>query len=74
MIKCYNSGPMTCFSKKGDLKSRYDTADKAIRAARVVNITHPERPTKLVGYKCSHCGYYHLTSKPKRVRKYERQH
>lgn len=70
MIKCKNNGKFTCIGKNGKPKNRYETADLAILSAKRINTKYPDNPTKLVSYKCSHCHFYHLTSKPKRVRNY----
>ena len=68
MIKCVDNGRMTCIGKDGNHKNRYDTSEQAIAVAKHRNEVFPKRATKLVAYKCSHCHYYHLTSKPKRKR------
>ena len=69
MIKCKDNGIYTCMSKNGNHKNRYDTSDEVIAEAKRVNKKYHEgKPTKVVGYKCSHCHYYHLTTVLKRVR------
>ena len=70
MIKSKDYGKYNCINKRGNYKNRYDSAEIAISTAKFVNQKNPNSPTKLVAYKCSHCHYYHLTSKPKRIRKY----
>lgn len=72
MIKCVDNGRMTCISKAGTPKSRWDNADDAIYTAKIINNRNIDSNFKLVAYKCSHCNYYHLTSKPKRVRAWEK--
>ena len=68
MIKCVDNGIMTCISKNGNPKNRYRSADLAIRAAKISNDKYSNGLTKLVAYKCTHCHYYHLTTKSKRIR------
>jgi hypothetical protein len=71
MIKCYTKAKsnITCFSKSGKLKSRWNTQDEAIKQAKYLNGKfHKEDDFKLVPYKCNNCHKYHLTRKKKRVR------
>lgn len=70
MIKCKDNGIYTCITKSGKPKNRYDSSDEVISEAKRVNAKyHKDKPIKVVGYKCSHCHYYHLTTTKKRVRK-----
>ena len=69
MIKCKDNGKMTCVSKSGKPKSRWKTSDEVIKQAKYLNKKYPKKDTKLVGYKCSNCHHYHLTTTKKRVRK-----
>ena len=68
MIKSKDFGHLNCISKAGNLKSRWNTSDEVIAAAKYQNTKYPSEETKLVGYKCSHCHYYHLTTVKKRQR------
>lgn len=69
MQKCINKGAFTCISRHGVPKKRFETDNAAIAAAKIINNLNKDLPTKLVGYKCSHCGGYHLTTHLKRIRK-----
>lgn len=69
MIKCKDNGSMTCVSKAGRPKNRWKTSDEVIAKAKYLNEKYPKKDTKLVGYKCSHCHHYHLTTNKKRIRK-----
>jgi hypothetical protein len=60
MIKCVDKGIWTCISKSGVPKKSYNTDKSAISAAKIVNEKDPKIGTKLVAYKCTHCGLYHL--------------
>lgn len=62
MIKCINNGKYTCISKEGKEKSRWGTDKEVIEKAKYLNVKYPVDTTKLVGYKCSNCGFYHLTT------------
>lgn len=62
MIKCVNNGIYTCISKEGKPKSRWATDKEAIDKAKYLNTKFPQIGTKLVGYKCDNCGFYHLTT------------
>lgn len=66
MIKCANIGSLSCFSRDGKLKSRWRTDKEAINAAKFLNEKYQSNDTKLVAYKCNHCGYFHLTTKVKK--------
>ena len=68
MIKSKNYGHLNCISKRGELKSRWKTSDEIIEAAKKANTKYPSEETKVVGYKCSHCHHYHLTTTKKRQR------
>jgi hypothetical protein len=68
MIKCKDNGSLTCFSKSGKLKSRWDTQGEAIDQAKYLNKKfHKEDEFKLVAYKCTNCHKYHLTTTKKRI-------
>lgn len=69
MQKCYNKGIFTCISRHGVPKKRFETDASAISAAKIINEINIHLPTKLVGYKCTHCHGYHLTTNFKRIRK-----
>lgn len=60
MIKCTHKGEWTCISRTGLRKKSYPNADRAIHAAKLVNLSDPKPGTKLVAYKCSQCFNYHL--------------
>jgi hypothetical protein len=62
MIKCKDNGIYTCISKTGNPKSRWKTDKEVIDSAKYLNTKYPSTDTKLVGYKCSHCNFYHLTT------------
>lgn len=68
MIKCKNIGALTCVSKQGTPKSRWKTDKEVIEKAKFLNNKYPSTDTKLVGYKCGHCGFYHLTTVSKKKR------
>lgn len=71
MIPCKDNGSLTCYSHDGKLKSRWNTDKEAIEAAKIINNKYPKPNTKLVAYKCSHCGYYHLTTRLKTQKKWQ---
>ena len=66
MIKCKDNGALTCVSKQGTPKSRWETDKEVIEKAKFLNTKYPSSDTKLVGYKCSHCHFYHLTTVAKK--------
>jgi hypothetical protein len=66
MIKCTDNGIYTCIAKNGKPKNRYDSSDDVIREAKRLNKKYFSETTKLVGYKCSHCFHYHLTTVKKK--------
>jgi hypothetical protein len=68
MRKCIDKGAFTCIGRSGKPKRRFETSEHAISAAKLINDRHKELTTKLVGYKCSHCHGFHLTTHTKRVR------
>lgn len=68
MIKSKNFGIFNCISKNGTPKSAWNTADEAIKKTKFLNEKYPSETTKLIGYKCSHCHKYHLTTTKKRQR------
>lgn len=71
MIKSTDNGIYSCISKSGKEKNRYNSSDEVIAEAKRVNKKyHSDKPSKVVGYKCPHCHYYHLTTTRKRVRKF----
>ena len=70
MIKCKDNGSYTCITRNGKPKSRWDTAALVIENAKYLNEKYPSKTTKLVGYKCSNCGYYHLTTVEINKKKY----
>ena len=69
MQKCIDKGIFTCISRHGVPKKRFETDAAAISAAKIINELNKDLPTKLVGYKCTHCHGYHLTTHLKRMRK-----
>lgn len=69
MQKCYDKGVFTCISRHGVPKKRFETDAAAISAAKIINELNKNLPTKLVGYKCTQCHGYHLTTHLKRIRK-----
>lgn len=70
MQKCIDKGIFTCIGRDGKPKRRFKTADEAIHAAKLINEKNgKDCLTKLVGYKCSNCLGYHLTTHFKRQRK-----
>lgn len=73
MVKCVDHGVFTCISKNGNPKSRWDTSEEAIIYAKYLNNKfHKDDDLKLVGYKCTHCYKYHLTTHTKRKRNWEK--
>lgn len=69
MIKCKDNGIYTCISKNGNPKNRYDSDNEVIEEAKRLNKKYFSETTKLVGYKCTQCHKYHLTTVKKRIRK-----
>ncbi len=70
MQKCIDKGIFTCIGRNGTPKKRFDTAEQAIHAAKIINNKNGEASlTKLVGYKCSNCHGYHLTTHFKKQKK-----
>lgn len=68
MQKCIDKGIYTCIGRSGTPKRKFETADHAINAAKLINEKNKDSNTKLVGYKCTNCNGYHLTTHFKRVR------
>lgn len=68
MIKCVDKGLFTCLSRDGKPKSRWATSEEAINNAKYINTKYPSDNKKLVAYKCTHCNYYHLTTKYKKTK------
>lgn len=68
MIKCQDKGIFTCIGRNGIPKKRFNTSEEAIHAAKKINEKNPNTTTKLVGYKCTNCHGYHLTTHFKRIR------
>lgn len=68
MKKCVDKGIFTCIRRDGTPKKRFVTAEHAISAAKLINNNNTNSNTKLVGYKCTNCQGYHLTTHFKRVR------
>lgn len=68
MIKCVDKGIWTCISREGKPKKSFIDDKSAISAAKIVNEKDPKPDTKLVAYKCSNCGNYHLLTVKKRRR------
>lgn len=62
MQKCVDKGMFTCIGRNGVPKRRFETSEQVIHAAKLINSKTPDSTTKLVGYKCSHCHGYHLTT------------
>ena len=60
MIKCVDKGIWTCIGRTGIPKKSYPDDKSAISAAKIVNEKDPKPKTKLVAYKCTHCGQFHL--------------
>ena len=60
MEKAKNNGIFSCISKNGNPKSRWKTADEAISNAKYMNKKNGYSDSKLVGYKCPCCHFYHL--------------
>jgi hypothetical protein len=69
MIKCVDKGIWTCISREGKPKKSFISDKSAISAAKIVNEKDPKPDTKLVAYKCSKCGNYHLLTVKKRIRR-----
>ena len=69
MIKCVDKGIFTCIGRNGNPKRRFDTPEQVISAAKLINGKNKDSNTKLVGYKCSHCHGYHLTTHLKNNKK-----
>jgi len=69
MIKCVDKGMFTCIGRNGTPKREFPSAEAAISAAKWANDKFPDEFTKQVGYKCTHCQKYHLTTVQKRQRK-----
>jgi hypothetical protein len=63
MIKCTDKGFFTCISSDGKPKASFDTSDEAINKAKYLNQKYPKKNQKLVGYKCTNCHKYHLTTR-----------
>jgi len=73
MKPCEHNGRYTCISRNGVPKKSYDTDKQAINTAKILNENNLDSVTKLVAYKCSYCGKFHLTSHFKRIRKNKNQ-
>ena len=66
MVKCKHNGALTCVSKSGKPKNRYNTDSEVIKEAKRVNKKYFSETTEVVGYKCTHCHHYHLTTVKKK--------
>lgn len=62
MIKCKDYGVFTCIGGSGKPKRAWNTQNEAIENAKYMNAKYPKEGAKLVAYKCTHCGSYHLTT------------
>lgn len=69
MKKCIDKGIFTCIGRNGTPKKKFETAEHAIHAAKLINTKNSESTTKLVGYKCSNCHGYHLTTHFKKIKR-----
>jgi len=58
-------------NQKWKEKRKYSTLDEAIRIAKIVNID-PNRPRKVIAYKCPNCHQYHIGRGSRKIKDSDR--